>query len=271
MSMPSPAHVHRAQHLPVAVSQPHGRLGTEKVAIRRSRLVGDDHRNPVMVQVADEETIRDAACSLINRRYAWRGYGDNFQLPRRPTNTTFTASDENGVIGTITLAFDSDHGLAAERTFGTEIAQFRKVPGAKLCELTKLAFDSGMPSKPLLASLFHIVFIYGHRRFGGTDLFIEVNPRHRRFYETMLGFTAIGDVVANDEVQAPAQLMWLDIGMIRDRIDQDVGSAPKGHDRSLYPLFFAPHDELGIYHRLAPQDASDRIDMSGVRLFVPTV
>jgi hypothetical protein len=85
---------------------------------------------------------------------------------------------------------------------------------------TTLASDAEMPSKPLLASLFRIVLIYGQRRHRCTGLFIEVNPRHRRFYEAMLGFQAIADLKNNESVGAPSQLIWLKVSEIRPRIDQ---------------------------------------------------
>ena len=37
---------------------------------------------------------------------------------------------------------DTAMGLAADRTFKKEIEPFRKAPGAKLCELTKFAFNT---------------------------------------------------------------------------------------------------------------------------------
>jgi hypothetical protein len=81
-----------------------------------------------------------------------------------------------------------------------------------------------------------------------TDLFIEVNPRHVRFYEIMLGFSRVGPARNNDKVNAPAQLMWLNVGDIRRLIDKHAGT---GSGRSLYAHFFSAKEEAGIYGRLA--------------------
>ena len=54
----------------------------------------------------------------------------------------------------------------------------------------------------------------------------------------------------NAEVNAPSQLMWLNVGDIRRQIDKHGGSAA-GATRSLYPHFFSPKEEAGIYGRLA--------------------
>jgi len=168
---------------------------------------------------------------------------------------TFVASVGNETVGTITLGVDSPSGLAADAIFRDEINTFRRVPGAKVCELTKLAFDSASPAKPLLAALFHIVFIYGQRHYDCTDLFIEVNPRHVRFYETMLGFKRIGNVKTNESVSAPAQLMWLKVSDIRAQIDEHAGQTKGPSSRSLYPFFFSKREENGIYARLTGAQA----------------
>ena len=220
--------------------------------------VSGDLKN-VCVRLADSVTQRNSARMLINKMYAWRGYGENHNIPARPTHSTFTASDGDVLIGTLTLAVDSHTGLAADAIFQEEIDVFRRQSGAKVCELTKLAFNSTVPSKPMLAALFHIVFIYGQRKHRCTDLFIEVHPRHRRFYQAMLGFKPIGEVKINTSVNAPAQLMVLKIAQIREKINQYAGQGDSASARSLYPFFFSPREEDGIYNRFdTPQTEIER-------------
>jgi hypothetical protein len=163
---------------------------------------------------------------------------------------TFTAEIGEEVVGTITLAVDSSAGLAIDQAFSAEVGAFRSMPDTKVCELTKFAFSPNVQSKELMAALFHIVFVYGSRTHGGTDLFIEVNPRHVRFYESMLGFRRVGCLKQNESVAAPAQLMWLKVSEIREQILK-CGGAQQNAARSLYPFFFSPADEDGIYRRLA--------------------
>jgi hypothetical protein len=123
--------------------------------------------------------------------------------------------------------------------------------------LTKFAFDTSSPARPRLAALFHIIFIYGSMHYDCTDLFIEVNPRHVRFYEAMLGFTAVGEPRTNARVDAPAQLMWLNVGEIRRYIDRHAGDNGQS-SRSLYAHFFSAKEEQGIYGRLAGMAAQSR-------------
>jgi hypothetical protein len=202
------------------------------------------------IRLADTENGRNSASMLINKMYAWRGYGGGHQVKANPSRITLTASDKERVIGTVTLGIDSAEGLLADEIFKPEIDAFR-ARGAKVCELTKLAFDPDIRSKFALASLFHIVFIYGRRMHACTDVFIEVNPRHRRFYETMLGFKRQGEIRTNPRVNAPAYLLWASLDYVESQIQAYGGTSDYPETtRSLYPYFFSPREEAGIHGRL---------------------
>jgi hypothetical protein len=211
--------------------------------------VGGERQDSMTIRLADCDGQRSRANMLLKRMYSSRGYGMHHELPEAPNCITFAATSNDDVIGTLTLTVDSPAGLALDRTFKSEIESFRTAPGAKLCELTKFAFDTSMPARPRLAALFHIIFIYGSMHHDCTDLFIEVNPRHARFYEVMLGFTRVGAPKTNAEVNAPSQLMWLNVADIRRQIDRHAGTGD-GTSRSLYPHFFSAKEEEGIYGRL---------------------
>lgn len=232
-----------AHHEQITVSLPQ-KWGVGGVSIPCSE------EGEITVRLADTEGQRNAATLLLNRMYAWRGYGDHHAISDKPTHTTFTASNTREMIGTITLAVDSANGLGVDKLFKEEIDRFRSASGARVCELTRFAFDTNTPSKPMLATLFHLIFIYGQRMFDCTDLFIEVNPRHVKFYELMLGFTRIGELKMNDAVSAPSQLLWLSVSDIRRRVDNLKSGADARSRRSLYAYFFSPKEEEGLFRRL---------------------
>ena len=202
----------------------------------------------VAVCLAKSMSARQSALALINDRYSWRGYGSNHRLPAAPDEATFTIHADDIMVGTITLAADASCGLAVDATFPEEMRAFRERPGARLCELKKFAVATDLRAKEVLAALFHTVFLYGIQRFNSTDLFIEVNPRHVRFYETMLGFKRIGDLRENASVGAPSQLMWLEVSAIRTLIERHAREAST---RSLYSYFFTEEQEKKITARLA--------------------
>lgn len=202
------------------------------------------------IRVADTEDGRSKAGMLINKMYGWRGYGDSHKIEAHPNRITLTATDKGMVIGTITLGIDSEAGILADETFHDEIEAVRKA-GGRVCEITKLAFDPGMKSKMALASLFHLVFIYAHYCHKCTDIFIEVNPRHRRYYEAMLGFSKVGDVRTNPRVDAPAYLLRVSCAHVYAEVERLGGtSTHPGNERSLYPYFLSRREELGLAHRL---------------------
>ncbi|SNS33194.1 hypothetical protein SAMN06295912_104170 [Sphingomonas laterariae] len=216
----------------------------------------DGEQKYLTFHIANTKYEKDSASDLINRMYSWRGYGRSDALPSGENSTTFTITSDDRVVGTLTLTADSGAGLAIEKTFHDDIDGFRRMPGNRLCELTKFALDTNAPSKPVLAALFHIIFIYGMHRYDCTDLFIEVNPRHSRFYEVMLNFKPVGDVKMNDSVKAPSQLLWLRSSDIREYIDVYTNNL-RTSKRSLYPYFYPLAEEADIYTRMLRAPAND--------------
>lgn len=85
---------------------------------------------------------------------------------------------------------------------------------------------------------------------GYTDVVIEVNPRHVRFYKRMLGFVEFGAERMCSRVDAPAVLLRLELDYV-DRPSSWGQSGSLRGERSLYPCFFATMDEVGIARRLA--------------------
>jgi hypothetical protein len=212
------------------------------------------------IRLTDTPEGRNSASMLINKMYAWRGYAGTHQLEDNPNRITLTATDKTTAVGTLTLGIDSPIGILADATFKDEIDGLRR-RGAKVCEFTKLAFDPEVRSKMALASLFHIAVIYARDLNHCTDLFIEVNPRHRRFYERMLGFTQLGETKTNPRVNAPAHLLWVSLDYVTRQIQEFGGTFSRpGNERSFYPLFFSPREEKGIINRLKAAERPETPD-----------
>ena len=206
------------------------------------------------IQLALSGGQRADALNLINKMYSWRGYGARHELSERPNCATFAAVVDSETVGTLSLTVDSEFGLASDATFKDALDKFRGVEGAKICELTKLAFSPATTPMNVLASLFHTIFIFGTQRFACTDLFIEVNPRHIRFYEVMLGFSKATELRTNSSVDAPSQLMRLEVAQIGSFIERYAGQGGSSK-RSLYPYFLTAAQELLIHERMAQLDA----------------
>ncbi len=218
------------------------------------------HRMPgraISISLAEADCEHEQAEGILNRAYDKRGYGSSHNIARGGHSVTFTAYSDGEMIGTLTLTVDSPRGLSIQSTFGPEIDRLRTA-GGKLCELTKFAFDPRPDSRPLLAALFHVIFLYGSERFDCSDLLIEVNPRHVKFYEVMLGFAKLGALKTNDEVAAPAQLLHLQVGEIGANI-RKLASGGEFPTHTLYRYFFNPRDEARLRARIVRQFREDRI------------
>ena len=207
------------------------------------------------IRAADTAGRRSSASILINRRYAWRGYqteplplsvGELQDLDR----ITLVASEQDATIGTMSIGFDGTAGLLVEDLFPAEVLRLREA-GRRICEFTKLAVDSALGSKRVLASLFHVAYIYAYRVKRFDCLLIEVNPRHVKYYQKILGFKVMGPARLNQRVNAPAVLLCLDFSHTEAQIGK-FGGRPhlSASERSLYPYSFSVDEEAGIVGRL---------------------
>ncbi len=198
---------------------------------------------------------RRSASTLINLRYAWRGYATK-PLPQDPApgRITLVAAEEDETIGTMTVGFDGPDGLMVEELFPSEVHSLR-AGGHRVCEFTKLAIDGASQSKRVLATLFHVAYLYAYRVMGFDCLLIEVNPRHVNYYSRILGFTVLASSRMNMRVNAPAVLMCLDFAHTEEQIAR-FGGQPQlsATERSLYPYSFSLEEEAGIVSRIQRGD-----------------
>lgn len=203
----------------------------------------------ITLRAADAGGDRSSANVLVHKMYATRGYKSSAAAPQNSDGVTLIASDHGATVGTISVGFDSLNGLLADDLFRDELSELR-LQGRRVCEFTKLAMDHVVKSKRVLASLFHTAYIWAHLRLGFDDVVIEVNPRHVRYYQRMLGFTVMGPERLNRRVDAAAVLMRLDFTHARQQIERFAGRPELAAERSLYPHFFSPKEEAGIVARL---------------------
>lgn len=222
---------------------------------------GEVVRRLFTIRAADSFGQRSSANILVNRMYATRGYQTGALTKAQASNRiTLVAGEGDTVFGTMTIGFDCPHGLLVDELFRDETDPLRQA-GRQLCEFTKFAVDravdSAVKSKRMLASLFHVAYIIVHRLNGFDNLMIEVNPRHVRYYERMLGFEVKGSQRMNPRVNAPAVLMSLSLEHGREMIAEFAGRPDlASSEKSLYPFFISPAEEAGIINRLQPNSGA---------------
>jgi len=268
-----------SRHRAAAVrsSVPHDETGStvyRDVALRLKNLsfeeLGSSLGNPgatvgaFKIRLAEAPQARRDAGNLVQRRYASRGYQTSATLIN-PNVCTFAAYDEGTVAGTVSLRLDSKDGLAADELYRAEIDAMR-AKGQRICEFTRLAVDASTVSRPVLAGLFHTVYLFARNVRGFEFVVIEVNPRHVGYYRRSLGFDILGEQRHNLRVNAPAVLMGMSFRKIGDNMHRYAGKGARPRmaragmthmgmtnaamTRSFYVYGFSPAEEARILVRL---------------------
>ncbi|MHB1094138.1 N-acyl amino acid synthase FeeM domain-containing protein [Thiobacillus sp.] len=203
------------------------------------------------LRFAQQDETFNHASVLVQKRYAWRGF-PKAQLKKYPNRITILSFHEEKIVGTVTVGYDTEEGMLVDEIYKPEIDALR-AQGRRVGELSKLAIDENIGSKQLFASLIHVAYLYGviHEC---TDAIIEIVPRHKAFYERMLGFKQIGEEKMNNRVNFPVLLMHLELDYMRQKIEALGGKGKTAKDRSLYPYFFSAHDQEGILGRLLREE-----------------
>jgi hypothetical protein len=163
-----------------------------------------------------------AAQQLVARRYAWRGYNTEVSSSKDGDSVTLIAKQGEDTVGTLSVRFDSDIGLNADEIFRSEVDS-RRDKGGRVCELTRLAISSGIKSSEVLGLLVRLSFMVCRGLRAATDVFIEVNPRHERFYRHILDFNVASDRRMCPRVSAPAVLLHLDLCGLERSLQKLIG------------------------------------------------
>jgi hypothetical protein len=124
-----------------------------------------------------------------------------------PTTVTVVAKHENQVVATLSVVLDTELcGLPMESVYGAEIDGLRR-DGRHVAEATCLADrELGIHEFVRVFKTLIKVGMQYHLRQGGDSWVIAVNPRHRGFYQKVLGFVPLGPRRSYPSVQGhPAE------------------------------------------------------------------
>ena len=172
------------------------------------RLAGRHASDSVILQAKIASSLEhlSAASTLVEARYAWRGYLTNAGREELPAGVTLIAMQDALATGTLALRPDGPSGLAADETFGdaTDASRNR---GRRICQASRLAIDAAADWRTTLGALVGLAYLVARVVHEATDVFIEVNPRHERFYRKMFGFVEGAGQRFCSRVGAPAVLL----------------------------------------------------------------
>jgi hypothetical protein len=179
---------------------------------------------PIEVKIASERTEWEQAFRLVATTYQARGYEtpnvSSFRLTPYHAlldTTVLVAKHEGRVVATFSIVLDNTYlGLPMECIYQDEIDSLRRC-GRRLAETTCLA-DQGLTTREFVQVFLALIRlgIQFYNRLGGDTYVITVNPRHKSFYQRILGFQPLGPRRAYAAVQdAPAEAFWLDNEALR--------------------------------------------------------
>jgi len=218
---PALAIAHQAQWLDALLNRSiprDGDTGRPKAAAGLRTLVAVD-----LEQIFEAE-------ALVRRRYALQGYEmpvtQNFGegIIEAAAGLTIVAINGGALRGTLTVRPDSPTGLAAEKTFCGEIENLRR-QGRRIAEIVRLAVeDDGADGRAVLQAMIESAYLLARVVHSLTDVVIEVNPRHVRFYRRVLGFVIVAPERLCARAGAPAVLMRLDVNEFGRRLHSGAGA-----------------------------------------------
>ena len=174
------------------------------VRIRRSKLLKNTENIEYKIAITTEEL--EQAFELVTQQYISAGLhneNDDLRLTKfhlLPNCKVFIAIQKQAdysekVIGTLTMVEDSSMGLPMDEVYHDHLQRLR-ICNLKLAEVICLAIapEQSAIQNNIVMYLYKICLQYA--RFTQVhDLLCTVKPKHTTFYETLLLFKQIGDLV----------------------------------------------------------------------------
>lgn len=175
------------------------------VRIRRSKLLKNTENIEYKIAISTEEL--EQAFELVTQQYVSAGLhneNDELRLTKYhllPNCKVFVAIQKQAdhsekVIGTITMVEDSSMGLPMDEIYHDHLQRLR-ICDLKLAEVICLAVSPEQSAihNNIVMYLYKICLQYS-RFIHIHDLFCTVKPKHSNFYESLLLFKQIGELVS---------------------------------------------------------------------------
>ena len=214
----------------------------------------------IRVKIASELEEFEEAFRLLATNYRACGYEGQSTGPLRftpyhvlPSTVTLVAKHGDRVVATLSVVPDTELcGLPMESVYRAEIDDLRKV-GRRLAEATSLADqDLGIHEFVRVFKTLIKVGMQYHVKQGGDSWVIAVNPRHRGFYQKVLGFVPLGPRRAYPSVQGhPAEAYVSGVDLLRTHAPEMSRGGLRGSAARLGPEGASMVAQLGAIFRQA--------------------
>ena len=226
-------------------------------------LIENESKANFTIKIANTIEEREAVFHLGYQIYLEKGYIKENPSQWMIQNYDFDSEtvilivqDQNKKIaGSVTIVFDGYSKLPATSIYSEEIQALRK-SGSRMAEVSRLVISPDYRnSKEILVLLFNYLAIYIHHVRKYNSFVVQVNPRHKNYYKTLLNFEEIGQEKPCPHVQsAPAVLLYLATSKYQSEVIRCTGT--KDHqikERSLYPHFLTAEQENLVAYYLENQ------------------
>lgn len=237
---------------------------TMELYSKQEKLINKNNSNNFTIKVANTLEERAEVFRLGYQVYLEKGFikeNDNQwfvqEYDNYPSTLILAVKDKlKKIVGSITLVFKDERSLPAERIYGEEINQLA-CSGKKILEICRNVISPDYRnSKEILILMFNYLCIYSYHVKNYDSMVIEVNPRHKGYFEKLLKFKEIGGAKLCPSVQyAPATLLVMNLkdDYYADvmRFSEDKSSDKK--ERSLYSYFLKANQEKLVAHYLEKQ------------------
>lgn len=205
------------------------------------------------VRVANSMEEREAVFKLAYQVYLDKGYVHE-NANQWLINSYDTAQDtvilivldaQKNIAGSLTMVFDSRERLPADKIYHEELNQLRH-SRKRLTEISRLVISPNYRnSKEILILLFNYMAIYASQIKKIDNLIIEVNPRHKEYYKSILCFEEVGSEKPCPQVKdAPAILLSLSVKKYQSEVLRcRYSPILEKKERTLYPFFLKTEQE----------------------------
>lgn len=188
---------------------------------------------------------------LVKHAYVW-GNTSITSFDRKPNKITLFMFFGETAIGTLTLRLDSPTGLDADQLYRREMDLLRH-RGHKICEFTQMALDRNIRSKRVMASLFHLAYLYATKVHGCTDIMLESTARHVSFYQEKFGFSLFSKEKECPRAKSTAMLLRLPAEYVENMLNEVEALAAgntTNQSKQIYAYFLNKNAEADLLHKL---------------------
>lgn len=182
------------------------------------RLPMDRFRLRVARTVEDHED----AYRLVRMSYVVEGYlptrGPEMRISPQhvlPEATVWIATEDDQIVGTMTVVADSPAGLPLDDDYRCELDVLRRDPRTRLVEFGALAVVKRARASGVLLLLQMASAWFTRNVIKGTHIVCGVNPRGVPFHREVFGFHAIGTTHDHAGLRAPVQGLAAEVAQLQ--------------------------------------------------------